>query len=167
MNKKYDDIPVTRKQVMALISDSKDLRGQDFRKANLANVDFTGCDLTGCNLSYANLKNCIFFGANLTGASLWSANLEDANLVSANLSDADMDYARLKGAMLYGANIKRAVLPLEITAKSDIMNSVENGKPVGGSSTGKRQAASSANTPNTSGLGYRLPHFDHGSTRNY
>ncbi len=131
MNKKYDEVPIRRKAVLAMLAESKDLSGHDFRKANLSHIDFTGCNMANCNLSYANLKHCTFFGADLSGSSFWSANLEDANFVSANLQDADMDYARLKGAIFYGANLRRATLPLEITAKSEIMESVEKGKSIG------------------------------------
>lgn len=124
-------VTLTRKEVLELLAETKNVSGYDIRKANLIKMDFTGCDLRGTNFSYANLKDAIFRDADLRGTSLWNANLEGADFTGANLEDADLDYAKLRGAILYRANIRRAVLPTELIPREDIMSSVDTGCKVG------------------------------------
>ena len=120
-------VTLTRKEVLELLADSRDLRDRDIRKANLIKIDFSNCDLRGTNFSYSNLKDCSFKNADLRGVSLWNANLEGADFTNANLEDADLDYAKLRGAILYHANIRRASLPTELIPREDILASVESG----------------------------------------
>ena len=53
---------LTRKEVLEMLSETKDLRNLDIRKANLVKIDFSGCDLRGTNFSYSNLKDALFRG---------------------------------------------------------------------------------------------------------
>lgn len=124
-------VTLTRKEVLEILSESKDFHGLDIRKANLIKIDFTDCDLRETNLSYSNLKDANFTNADLREASLWNANLEGANFTGANLEDADLDYAKLRGAILHRANIRRASLPTELIPREEIMSSVEHGTRVG------------------------------------
>ena len=131
MNKKENLVTLTRKEVLELLAEGKDLRGYDIRKANLIKIDFSGCDLREANFSYSNLKDAIFRDADMRGTSLWNANLEGADFTGANLEDADLDYSKLRGAILYRANIRRAALPTELIPREDIMASVNSGCKVG------------------------------------
>ncbi|MFW7377593.1 MAG: pentapeptide repeat-containing protein [Oligoflexus sp.] len=132
MSKNSDNlVTLTRKEVLELLAETRDLSGRDMRKANLIKIDFSGCDLRRANLSYANLKDAIFRDADLRGTSLWSANLEGTDFTGANLEDADLDYSKLRGAILFRANIRRAALPTELIPREDIMASVDTGCKVG------------------------------------
>lgn len=99
---------------------NKSLTHCDFRKANLANMDFSNYDFSGSLLVGANISGCNFTNANLTGAKLSGANASNAvfmgarlarNLINANLSHADLRGAHparlmLSGTNLYGADIR-------------------------------------------------------------
>ena len=122
---------LSRKEVLELLAATKDLRGLDFRKANLVKIDFSGCDLRGTNFSYSNLKDGIFKGADMRNVSLWNANLEGADFTDADLEGADLDYSKLRGANLYKANLRRASLPTELVPREDILRSVRIGCKVG------------------------------------
>jgi uncharacterized protein YjbI with pentapeptide repeats len=122
---------LTRKEVLELLAETKDLRNLDMRKANLVKVDFSGCDLRGSNFSYANLKEAVFRGADMRDSSLWNANLEGADFTDADLEGADLDYSKLRGAILYKANLRRATLPTELVPREDIVRSVKTGCKVG------------------------------------
>jgi uncharacterized protein YjbI with pentapeptide repeats len=78
---------------------------EDYDKANLSNIDFSGKVLTDASFTKANLKNSNLSGADLRGVSFFGANLESANLENANLTNATLDTARLSKA-----NLKNAVL---------------------------------------------------------
>ena len=123
---------LSRKEVLEILAEKKDLSGLDMRKGNFIRIDFSGCNLQGANFSYANLKDAIFRDADLSKASLWNANLEGVDFTGANLEDADLDYAKLRGAILFRANIRRAALPTELINRDEITNSVEKGTKVGG-----------------------------------
>jgi uncharacterized protein YjbI with pentapeptide repeats len=127
-------VTLTRKEVLEMLADTRDLRDKDIRKANLIKIDFSNCDLRGVNFSYSNLKDCSFRNADMRGTSLWNANLEGADFTNANLEDADLDYAKLRGAILFRANIRRASLPTELIPREDIMASVDTGVRVGSKS---------------------------------
>ena len=145
MDKKDKSRALARKEIMDLITNSKNLTDADLRKINLAKVDFSGCDLSFANLSYSNLKEANFEKANLTGASLWSANLENANFTNANLEDADLDYAKVRGAVFKKANLKRTTLPIELVSRDEIVRSVNEGSKVVNHSTLKSGLAKNTN----------------------
>ena len=122
---------LTRKEVLEILAETKDLRNLDIRKANLVRIDFSGCDLRGTNFSYSNLKDALFKGADMRDVSLWNSNLEGADFTDADLEGADLDYSKLRGAILYRANLRRASLPTELVPKDDILRSVQEGGRVG------------------------------------
>jgi uncharacterized protein YjbI with pentapeptide repeats len=78
---------------------------ENYDKAALANIDFSGKVLTDSSFTKANLKNSNFSSADLRGVSFFGANLESTNLESANLTNATLDTARLSKA-----NLKNAIL---------------------------------------------------------
>ncbi len=87
-----------------------DLRGSDFKNANLASADLSGANLTQTSFSAANLNSADLSGASLGGSNLNGARLRGANLSGADLSSTDMRCAHLRGADLSGANLSRADL---------------------------------------------------------
>jgi uncharacterized protein YjbI with pentapeptide repeats len=87
-----------------------DLRGKDFRGADIAHAEMEGVDLRGARLEGADLKGARLEGALLSGASLQGADLEDANLDQAILVSADLDRANLQQASLRRANLASASL---------------------------------------------------------
>ena len=106
-------------------ADSLDLKGRNFRKAQLRdatlceailpNTDFTDANienasLISANLRGANLTSADLRGANLTSADLRGANLTSAYLVYANLTDADLEEANLTYAYLEEADLTSADL---------------------------------------------------------
>ena len=71
------------------------LRGSDFRRADLTHALLRGADLSNANLS---------------GAKLWDADLSDADLSDADLTEADLSNANLSGANFRDANLSDATL---------------------------------------------------------
>ena len=131
MSKNGNLVTLTRKEVLEMLNETKDLAGKDMRRANLMRIDFSNCNLRLANFSYSNLKDASFRNANLYGASLWNANLEGADFTSANLEEADLDYAKLRGAILFKANLRRAELPTDLVPREEIMIAVKSGCKVG------------------------------------
>ena len=50
-------VTLTRKEVLEILAETKELVGYDMRKANLVKVDFSGCDLRKANLGFAKGNN--------------------------------------------------------------------------------------------------------------
>lgn len=73
-------------------------------------ADLRGVNFKGANLYAVDLYGAILQGADLRGANLYRANLQGANLRGANLQEADLREAELQGANLYGANLRGANL---------------------------------------------------------
>ena len=79
----------------------------------LEDVDGWGdmrADLRGVNFKGANLYAVDLYGAILQGADLRGANLYRANLQEADLREAELQGANLYGANLRGANLREAEL---------------------------------------------------------
>ncbi len=96
-------------------ADPLDLRGRNFRKAELqrtilCKATLQGADLTSADLSHANLTNAYLWDANLTNTYLWRANLTDAYLSYADLTSADLGSADLTSADLGSADLTSANL---------------------------------------------------------
>ena len=90
-----------------------DLRGVKFRGDSLEdliyalqNSNLSGADLRGINFRKANLDCCNLSGALLNKADLWRAGLDRANLSGANLSDTNLQEASFCKANLRGANLR-------------------------------------------------------------
>lgn len=77
-----------------------DLRGRDFRDAELAYVDLSGADLRDAKLH----------GAELRGADLRGADLQGAGFAGVDLYGADLRYAVLRTTNLSPANLSTAEL---------------------------------------------------------
>ena len=80
------------------IKPGTDLRGANFRGANLGDADLRGANFRGANLGDAdlrgaNLRDANLGGADLRGANLRGADLRGANLWGANLRDANFDFS--------------------------------------------------------------------------
>jgi uncharacterized protein YjbI with pentapeptide repeats len=75
----------------------------DFTKATLVNVDFSGKDLTTYEFTQASVRNGKFVNANLTGVSLIGGNFDSADMTGANLTNALLDTARLTHTNLTNA----------------------------------------------------------------
>lgn len=80
-----------------------DLRGLDFRGANLIKADFKDADCSGVDFTGADLRCADFTGANLTGADFTGANLKWANFYKAHLTGA-----RFNGAIIDCADFRWA-----------------------------------------------------------
>lgn len=99
---------------------SPDLRGANFKNADLFRANLSETDLYQVNLRRANLSYADLSGANLGGADLGLADLSyadlsgvflnGANLRGANLREANLNRAFLLGADLGGANLGEANL---------------------------------------------------------
>ena len=86
------------------------LRGRDFSRQELTDIDLSGADLTGANFERANLRSARFVEATMAGAVLRGAQLDRADLSAAILKDAILTGAILPGAKLDASDLKRADL---------------------------------------------------------
>ena len=84
-----------------------DLRGRNFRDAELARVDMAGADLRGADLSTANFRLADLRGANLEGAVLNDTRLSVADLRGARLRGAEVS-ANFMLADLRGVDLRDA-----------------------------------------------------------
>ena len=98
---------------------SKECRGCNLSRADLANSDFSNADLSGANLSDTNLSGSKLDGANLSGADLSRANLSHSSLVSTKLTGAKMHMTDLRNALVQGAELN-----LEQLTKANILNAI-------------------------------------------
>ena len=90
-----------------------DLRGRNFRDADLVRVDMASADLRGADLAGANLEEANLRGANLEGAVLDRTRLVATDLRGAVLRGVDMNTVDLDGAYLRGADLRNARLSCE------------------------------------------------------
>lgn len=91
----------------------KDLRGKDFRWANLSGNDLSRADLSEANLSWAFLNR-----TDLSEAILREVDLSWANLSWANLSKADLTRANLTGTNLSRSNLHGVDLSVRDLSKT-------------------------------------------------
>jgi uncharacterized protein YjbI with pentapeptide repeats len=109
------------------------LRGFDFKnanlvKANLTGADVEGVDFEGANLSKATLDGADFERANLCGAELFRASAIDANfnyshLCQSSFLQSRLNHATFVGASLLGANFQQTDLSnanLQIASLQDV-----------------------------------------------
>jgi len=87
-----------------------DLRGANFREANLKESDLNEASLVKANLQRADLKGATLKMADLRETNLKGTDLRRANLNMANLRGANLEMANLQGADLRGANLEMANL---------------------------------------------------------
>ncbi len=86
------------------------LKGRDYRKADLREKNFRNADLRLGKLSEANLSFAQLDGAQLTIARLHKTDLSSAKLNGADLRRAELDQANLSYAQLNNAKLRRATL---------------------------------------------------------
>ena len=89
-----------------------DLRGLDFRGANLIKADFKDADCSGVDFTGADLRCADFTGANLTGADFAGANLKWANFYKAHVTGA-----RFNGAIIDCADFRWARGIVDLTGE--------------------------------------------------
>jgi len=97
-------------RILSAIKSGKPLKGANFSKADLGNVDLARANLSGVNFSRAMLSNANLFDADLKNAELVGADLSNADLTGANLEGADLTRAYMRGARLWHASLKNATL---------------------------------------------------------
>ncbi len=72
----------------------------DFTKATLGSMDFSGKDLTSYEFTQASVRGGKFVNANLTGVSLIGGDFDSADFSGANMTNTALDTTRLTRANL-------------------------------------------------------------------
>ncbi len=75
----------------------------DFTKATLGKVDFSGKDLTSFEFTQASVRGGLFVNSNLTGVSLIGGDFDSADFTGADLTNAALDTTRLTRTNLTNA----------------------------------------------------------------
>lgn len=78
-----------------------DLSGQDFRGAQLQEVEFTNCNLSGADFTdatmlHARIKDCDLRKADFKGANLMSAILEDCDMTGVSFGVRNCKFMEMK-----------------------------------------------------------------------
>ncbi len=102
--------PLTRAQVLRILTTSKNLDFQNLSGLNLQTIDLTGASLKGSDLTGVNLSGARLERANLAEANLRRANLAKADLKGADLTRTNLAEANLAEAQFWGGNLERADL---------------------------------------------------------
>lgn len=89
---------------------NRDLRGDDFTRADLANADLHDADLRGARLFDTTLSQADMTGANMTGATLDGARFIRTNLTNAILEGAYAFDTDFRGAIIDGADFTDVLL---------------------------------------------------------
>jgi hypothetical protein len=90
----------------------RDLRQQEFLKADLAGFDLSGADLRGAVFNAANLRGTDLRAADLGNVVAYASRFDQADLRGADLRDAMLMQSRFAGARIDGADFSGAVLDL-------------------------------------------------------
>lgn len=88
----------------------RDLRGADFRSAELDYVDFREADLTGADFSNAKLRYVSLEGAKLVSAKFMGGNLSGVSFEEADLKGSTFSRAHVLGASFHSADMQGADL---------------------------------------------------------
>ena len=120
--------PLTKKQVVEMVSRGESLAGMDLRDTDLSGICFDQADLAEAKLAECNLARCTFREADLRAASLWHSDCTDCVFDGANLEEADLDLAFLDGCSFRGAKIRKAIFPLTRISLTTLKNAVKTGK---------------------------------------
>ena len=99
---------LTRDELLAILSDATMDMRVDLSSKRLSGLDLRGVDFKGANLRWARLNNADLRGANLSGTILDSAWLIDANLECADLSEASLASTQMRRANLRNADLSGA-----------------------------------------------------------
>ena len=90
----------------------RDLKQQEFLKAELAGFDLSGADLRGAVFNGSNLQEANLEGADLEDAVGYASRFDKANLRDAVLRNAMLMQSHFAGAEISGADFTDAVLDL-------------------------------------------------------
>jgi hypothetical protein len=90
----------------------RNLRQQEFLKADLEGFDLGEADLRGAVFNNSNLRNSHLQSANLEDVVAFASHFDGADLGDANLRNAMLMQSHFKGANIEGADFSDAVLDL-------------------------------------------------------
>jgi uncharacterized protein YjbI with pentapeptide repeats len=90
----------------------RDLKQQEFLKAELAGFDFSGADLRGAVFNGSNLQQANLQAADLEDVVAYASRFERADLRDAVLRNAMLMQSHFAGAEISGADFSDAVLDL-------------------------------------------------------
>jgi hypothetical protein len=90
----------------------RNLRQQEFLKADLEGFDLGGADLRGAVFNNSNLRNSHLQSANLEDVVAFASRFDGADLGDAVLRNAMLMQSHFKGANIEGADFSDAVLDL-------------------------------------------------------
>jgi uncharacterized protein YjbI with pentapeptide repeats len=110
----------------------KNLRGFDFSRANLWQIQLCNADLRGANLSYTQMSLADLSGAKLSRCEVKYAILSRASLINTSLRNADLRGTSLRRACLHGADLTGANLRHTSLAEADVQGAILNGAEVYG-----------------------------------
>jgi uncharacterized protein YjbI with pentapeptide repeats len=96
------------------------MRGHDFAKSKLVEVDLNRQDLERCCFDGADLKKANFRAARLTGTSFANAKLDGASLAGAKCSDTSFEGAAVSQCDLMGASFRRCDFRNANLTRSDL-----------------------------------------------
>ena len=89
---------------------SESLRGESFKKANLANADFSEADIRGANFAYANLTGVKFSSAKAGLQRRWAISLLVASWAVSGMSEIFSIWIGFLGVLLFDiGNIKNVI----------------------------------------------------------
>lgn len=90
----------------------RDLKQQEFLKAELGGFDFSGADLRGAVFNGSNLQKSNLQGADLEDAVAYASRFDGSDLRDAVLRNAMLMQSHFAGADITGADFSDAVLDL-------------------------------------------------------
>jgi len=90
----------------------RNLRQQEFLKADLQQFNFSGSDLRGAVFNGSNLQQANLQGADLEDVVAYATRFEEADLRDANLRNGMLMQSHFRGASIEGADFSDAVLDL-------------------------------------------------------
>jgi len=90
----------------------RDLKQQEFLKAELGGFDFSGADLRGAVFNGSNLQQSNLQGADLEDAVAYASRFDGSDLRDAVLRNAMLMQSHFAGADITGADFSDAVLDL-------------------------------------------------------
>jgi uncharacterized protein YjbI with pentapeptide repeats len=90
----------------------RNLRQQEFLKADLQQFNFSGSDLRGAVFNGSNLQEANLQGADLENVVAYATRFEGADLRDANLRNGMLMQSHFRGATIEGADFSDAVLDL-------------------------------------------------------
>ncbi len=100
----------SKRRLVGIIFEGASLMNCNFEKSILQRACFSAANLRGSNFRGANLSKADLRGADLRGATMRSVDLSGADLRWANLEDVDLSGSNISGANFDSTNLKNASL---------------------------------------------------------